>query len=117
MGKGSRGTQKTSPQKPRRRREIILEGDAWLEFYETVRWCDEQQQGLGDRFEAAVYDAFHRILESPERFRVIAGSIRRTRLNVFDQYSIYFHLESEFIGIVSIFHGARNPAVLRRRLK
>jgi plasmid stabilization system protein ParE len=98
-------------------REIIFEPAARLEFEDAVFWHDTQQPGLGDRFEAEIYAVFSRILQNPERFPLAGKTVHRARVEVFDSYSVYFTIEPRFIGIVSIFHGARNPAELRRRLK
>ena len=99
------------------RRQIIFDGEARLEFEEAVIWYNEQQPGLGDRFESEVHATFHRILANPERFRSVSKKTRQARVEVFRKYSIYFRVEPDFIGIVSVFHGSRNPAQLRGRLK
>lgn len=88
-----------------------------MEFEDAVIWYNTQQLGLGERFESEVYAAFQRILGSPERFRSVSRKTRQARVEIFKKYSIYFRVEPDFIGIVSVFHGARNPAELRRRLK
>jgi plasmid stabilization system protein ParE len=98
-------------------REIIFDPEARLEFERAVEWYDEKQPGLGDRFEAEVYATFHRILQNPERFRLVGKTVRVARLRAFIRYAVYFHVEPDFIGIVSVFHGSRDPAELRRRLK
>jgi plasmid stabilization system protein ParE len=98
-------------------RQVIFDAEARLEFEEAVVWYDTQQPGLGDRFEAEVHATFQRILANPERFRAVSRQIRQARVEVFQKYSIYFRLEPDFIGVVSVFHGARNPAELRRRLR
>jgi plasmid stabilization system protein ParE len=98
-------------------RQIIFDAEARLEFEEAVVWYDEQQPGLGDRFEAEVHATFQRILQTPERFKLVSKTIRRARVEVFKKYSVYFRVEPDFIGVVSVFHGSRNPAELRRRLK
>jgi plasmid stabilization system protein ParE len=99
------------------RRQVIFDREARLEFEDAVIWYNAQQPGLGDRFESEVHSAFQRILANPERFRLVGKTTRQARVEVFKKYSIYFRVEPEFIGIVSVFHGARNPAELRRRLK
>jgi plasmid stabilization system protein ParE len=99
------------------RRQIIFDAEARLEFEDAVIWYNTQRPGLGDRFEAEVYATFQRILASPERFRAVSKKTRQARVEVFKKYSVYFRVEPDFIGIVSVFHGARNPAKLRRRLK
>jgi len=98
-------------------REIIFELEARLEFEDAILWYDGQQPGLGDRFEAAVHATFLRILENPDRFQLSSRTVHKAKVMGFDSYSIYFSIEAEFIGIVSVFHGARDPAELSRRLK
>lgn len=117
MGKSSGGTQKPVKQERRLRRKIIFGAEARIEFEKAVAWYDGRQPGLGDRFEARVHTTFQRILECPERFPLVGKTIRKARVEVFNKYSIYFHVESDFIGVVSVFHGSRNPAELQRRLK
>ena len=99
------------------RRQIIFDAEARLELEAAVVWYDTQQPGLGDRFEAEVHSTFQRILTNPERFRAVSKKTRHARVEVFKKYSVYFRIEPDFIGIVSIFHASRNPAELRRRLK
>jgi plasmid stabilization system protein ParE len=98
-------------------RRIIFDAEARLEFENAVAWYDEQQPGLGDRFEAEIHATFQHILQSPERFRLVSKTIRIAKVEVFKKYSVYFRIGPDFIGIVSVFHGSRNPAELRRRLK
>lgn len=98
-------------------RQIIFDPEARLEFENAVAWYDERQPGLGDRFEAEIHATFHRILQSPERFRHVSKTIRVAKVEVFKKYSVYFRVEPDFIGVVSVFHGARNPAALKRRLR
>lgn len=98
-------------------REIIFEPEARIEFEDACIWHEVQQPGLGDRFEVEVHTALQNILHAPDRFRFVGKSIRVARLDVFSKYGIYFHVEPDFIGVVSIFHGSRNPDELQRRLK
>jgi len=72
---------------------------------------------LGDRFEAEIHATIQRILQNPESFKPAGGTIRKAGVKVFRIYSVYFRVKHEFIGIVSVFHGSRDPAELRRRLR
>ena len=96
---------------------MIFDAQARIEFEDAVIWYNAQQPGLGDRFESEVHTTFERILANPGRFRAVSRKTRQARVEVFKKYSVYFRVEPDFIGIVSVFHGARNPAELRRRLK
>ena len=100
------------------RREVIFLSAARLEFDEAIHWHDDQQPGLGDEFEAEVNRVIEEILKPPERFRFTSRETRKAGLlERFHRYSIYFYVQTDHIGIVSVFDGARNPAELRRRLK
>ena len=98
-------------------RQIIFYPEARLEFEDAVLWHEEQQSGLGDRFAAQVEKTLQDILRDPNRFSLVGKTVRKARVDVFHKYSVYFRVTPDFIGIVSIFHGSRNPAELRRRLK
>ena len=117
MGKSPRRPQNPGRQKTGFGREIIFEAEARLELETAVDWYDDQSPGLGDRFESEIDAAFQRILQNPERFRLVGKTVRVASVKVFDKYSVYFTIQPDFIGVVSIFHSSRNPAELRRRLK
>jgi len=99
------------------RRQVIFDREARLEFEDAVEWYNEREPGLGDRFRAEVNASLQRILQDPERFPFSGRTIHKARVETFDKYNIHFCIEPDFIGVVAVFHGARNPAELRRRLK
>ena len=73
---------------------------------------------MGDEFDAEVNRVIEEILKTPERFRFASRETHKAGLlERFHRYSIYFYVQTDHIGIVSVFDGARNPAELRRRLK
>ncbi len=55
--------------------------------------------------------------ENPGHFQLVGKTVRQARLKLFKRYSIFFHVEPKFIGVVAVFHASRDPAELRRRLK
>ena len=97
-------------------RQIIFDPEARAEFEEAVAYYEDREPGLGDRFEAEVDATFRRILADPELFRLVGPTVRKAKVPIFP-YNIYFHLETGFIGVVSVFHGKRSPAELLRRMK
>lgn len=99
------------------RRKIIFDPEARQEFDEATDWYDEQQPGLGDRFESEVQSVFRRIQENPARFQLVGQTVRQARLKTFKSYSLFFHVEPKFIGVVAVFHASRDAAELQRRLK
>jgi plasmid stabilization system protein ParE len=99
------------------RRQVIFDREARLEFEDAMRWYEEREPGLGDRFKAEVHAALQRILKDPERFPLRGRKIRRASVETFKKYHILFRIEPDFIGVAAVFHGSRDPVVLRRRLK
>jgi toxin ParE1/3/4 len=98
-------------------RRVIFEPAARLEFEAAIDWYNAKQSGLGDRFEKEIYAVCDHILENPGRFRLIGPTVRRARVRVFKRYSVYFYVERDLIGIVAVFHSARDPSKLQSRLK
>jgi len=96
---------------------IIFESEARLEFEDAVAWHNNEKPGLGDSFGNEVYALLDRLAINPGRFRLVGKTVRVARLKVFWKYSIYFHVEPDFVGVVAVFHSSRDPAELIRRLK
>ena len=70
---------------------------------------------LGDRFAAEVRFAIRRVVETPERWRVLEEDVRRCLVRVFP-YSVLYTIEADFILIVAVMHGKRHPGYWRYRL-
>lgn len=104
-------------QKKEMRREVIFDREARFEFENAVEWYDEREPGLGDRFRRDVGATLERILRDPDHFSFSGQTIHKARLEIFDKYNIHFRIKPAFIVVVAVFHGARAPARLRRRLK
>ena len=96
----------------------VIEAEAEREFAEAVAFYDEHQPGVGQRLARDVRDTFREICKNPKRFRLVTQLTRKVKVLDWD-YSIYFSIKSETAEVVisTIWHGARNPAELRRRLK
>ena len=95
---------------------IIFAPLARLEFEDAAAWYEAQRPGLGEEFRVELNDSLQQVLNSPERFRLATRTSRKVILHRFP-YSPYYSIELNVINVVSVFHGARNPAELRRRLK
>ncbi len=96
----------------------VIEGEAEKEFAEAVDFYNGREPGLGQRFARDVRDVFRRACKEPERFPRVTRLIRKAK--VLDwPYSVYFSIsvETSELVISTVWHGSRNPAELRRRLK
>jgi len=96
--------------------DSFFEPDAKAEFFEAIAWYESQSPGLGKEFAQEVLEAVARAQSQPELFRKVRGRARKIRLKRFAAYSVYFAVKGEAFSVLSVFHSARNPAELRRRL-
>jgi toxin ParE1/3/4 len=97
---------------------VIHDSEAAFEFREAVAWYENQSEGLGIRFIYEVDNVIAAISAQPSRFSKSTRMSRKAQVPGWP-YTIYFavnKIHSE-IKMIAIWHGARNPEDLRRRLK
>ena len=97
--------------------DFFFEPEAKAEFFEAIVWYENESPGLGKEFTREIFQAIERAQAQPELFYKARGRARKIRLKRFKAYSIYFAIKDDVFSVISVFHGARNPAELRRRLK
>ena len=98
------------------RLRVIFKTVARLEFDDAVAWYESERSGLGEEFKLEVKSALQRAMSNPELFQKVHGRARKIRLQRFKKYVIYFAIKDDVFSVLSVFHGARNPHKLRRRL-
>jgi len=97
--------------------ESVFRPEAKAEFFEAIVWYEDRLPGLGKEFAQEVIRALERAQLQPEMFRKVRGRARRIRLKRFKAYSIYFAVKDDAFSVICVFHGARDPEELERRLK
>ena len=97
---------------------LIYDVEATFEFRDTVAWYEGQAEGLGVRFVLEVNRVMAAISSQPFRFSKTGLKCRKARIQGWP-YSIYFAVNEAYseVKVIAVWHGARNPAELRRRLK
>jgi plasmid stabilization system protein ParE len=97
---------------------IVHDSAATAEFREAAAWYEGQAEGLGVRFTLEVDKVMTAVATQPLRFSKIGKFGRKARVLGWP-YTIFFTIneaDSE-IKVIAVWHGARNPDELRRRLK
>ncbi len=84
------------------------------EYLEAITFYAERQPGLQVRFADAVEEAVRKIINTPERWLVVEGSVRRCRTRVFP-YAVLYAVESKEIVVLAVMHGSRRPGYWRSR--
>ena len=90
--------------------------EARLEYREAAAFYEARRPGLGAAFTREVEAAIERVLEAPERWRLIEQDVRRCLTHTFP-YGILYTTEDDFILIIAVAHGSREPGYWRRRLQ
>lgn len=94
----------------------VFHPEAGREFEEAVQYYRPRGRKLGERFAAEVKAVIQKMVENPERWRVLEAEVRRCVVRVFP-YSVLYSIESDFILILAIAHHKRAPGYWRGRLR
>ena len=96
---------------------VIFQPAAHLEFEAAVAWYEAERPGLGNEFKLEVKAALKRALVNPGHFQRVRGRAQKIRLRRFKKYALYFAIKDQTFSVIAVFHGARNPAELHRRIR
>jgi plasmid stabilization system protein ParE len=78
------------------------------EISEAFDWYLARSPQAASAFETELSSAFRELLESPERYQVVVGQLRRTLLKQFP-YAVYFKVYPRRVTVVAVIHGRRRP--------
>jgi plasmid stabilization system protein ParE len=97
---------------------VFHDSEATFEFLRAVARYEAETKGLGVRFTLEVDRMITAISSQPFRFSKAGRKGRKARVLGWP-YTIYFVVNEAHreIKVVAVWHGARNPAELRRRLQ
>lgn len=93
---------------------VVFRRAAQADFSESAAWYERQRSGLGDEFVTEVEIAIGRAAESPSLYPFVLGDVRRVVTRRFP-YSILFRERREFLVVLAVFHGRRDPQTWQRR--
>ena len=88
---------------------VELSIKARLELSQSWTWYEEQQRGLGDRFEETFFNKAYLIQTNPLHYPV-KGNYRQAPTDIFP-FLIVFKVDRRkgLILVVSVFHTSRHP--------
>ncbi len=89
---------------------LVFNAHAEDEFIAAYKWYEEQQKGLGERFQLETEKQLQKIISNPLAYHFSKGNFRESSLVHFP-FTIVFVLKEnkKIIYISSIFHTSRNP--------
>lgn len=90
---------------------IKFQSKAEKEYLDAFDWYEEQQEGLGKRFESSIEKQLLRVIASPENYPIKGYNCRESKTEFFPYLIVYkFYPSRKLILVVSIFHTSRKPS-------
>jgi plasmid stabilization system protein ParE len=98
---------------------VFIEEEAEREFAEAAAFYDKREPGVGQRFTKDLQAFFRAVCQDPGRFPFASRLTQKAKMPEPWPYSVFFVVKRQTSEVIisTIWHGARNPAELRRRLK
>jgi toxin ParE1/3/4 len=96
-------------------RPVVIRPRARSELADAAAWYENQREGLGQEFMAAVQECLDRFSAFAEAHPVIYEDVRRALVRRFP-YNVLFQLRPEAIVVVAVIHSHRDPASWQSRL-
>ena len=87
---------------------------ALAEYEESLQYYRDLDPSLAERFVAAIEHTIERIVEMPERWRLVEADVRRGLTHVFP-YGILYTVESDYILVLAVMHCSREPGYWHSR--
>ncbi len=90
--------------------KLIFNSIAENELISAVEWYEEQEFGLGERFERETEKQLQKIVTNPVAYHFSKGKFREASIDRFPFTIVYVINErKKTIYISSVFHTSRNP--------
>ena len=93
---------------------LVIQPEAEADLDEAYRRYERQLSGLGSEFIESVEAVFERIRETPELHAVVYKRVRQTLVKRFP-YVVCYVFEGDWVDIVAVFHGHRDPTAWKSR--
>ncbi len=94
---------------------LIYHAEAEAELAEAATFYERRVPGLGGRFRDEFESCIARILETPNRWRILEGDIRLLAMKLFP-YSVLYRVEGEVLRVLVLKHHRRHPDYWKSRL-
>ncbi len=97
---------------------VVADAAAKREWNEAVDWYEAQEPGVGRRFDDALKTFLQSLSHAPERFPLLTPLARKAQMPRPWPYAVYFTINRVHREVkdLAVWHGARNPTALRRRI-
>jgi plasmid stabilization system protein ParE len=88
--------------------KLIYHPAAEVELVATARFYEQKVSGLGAQFLEEFDESIAKILEAPERWRIVRGDKRRFLMGRFP-YGLYYRIVGDEVRLLVIKHHSQHP--------
>ena len=85
---------------------VLIRAAAERDLDEARKWYNGQRPALGDEFLVSIAEAFTRLEQDPERYRVLYRDFRRVLVERFP-YRIFYQIKGDNVIVMRVLHHAR----------
>ena len=96
-------------------RKLEFHPSADAELLEAEEWYAARDPALGSRFAATLAKAIDTLLDSPERWPLVRGDVRRYVVRGFP-YAVFYTFDEPTVNVVAVAHAKRRPEYWMDRL-
>jgi len=97
-------------------RKFVIRPEAEAEVIEAATWYEQKNRTLAERFAQEFRSTLAKVVNNPLQYQIVEDEIRRAPVAGFP-YGILYVTSDDEIVILSCFHGGRDPAMWRERLR
>ncbi len=97
-------------------RRLVFRAQADRELAQAVEWYRDRDLRVAVEFIETVERILRAIQDNPFQYQTVEGNTRRATMRQFP-YKIVYHVTETELIVVPCFHAARDPNVLRDRLR
>lgn len=95
--------------------ESIILPEADQEIADAYHWLERRGYGLGKDFLLCLEAALATVCQTPEGYAKVLADFRYFKVRRFP-YTIYYEYSDGVVVVYAVFHGAQDPARLRKSL-
>jgi hypothetical protein len=85
------------------------------DLFTGYSWYEEKAHGLGEEFLRIFYASSNYLTRNALLYKLVYGDFRRLILRRFP-YAIYYMMEKNEVIVSGLFHCARDPRAIRKKL-
>ncbi|BBI52527.1 hypothetical protein HORIV_49480 [Vreelandella olivaria] len=93
---------------------VYIRPEAEQDLEDAAAWYTQQRPGLGQAFLDEVVKSFEQIAEEPRLYPIVHRDTRRALISRFP-FGVFYRIEVDFIVIVAVMHGSRDPQRWKQR--